>query len=174
MIAGLEIVQNAYVVGDLGVAARGFGAALGIGPFVGGGEIELSRHVYRGRAAAPIRLLGAMAQSGAMNIELVQLLSEGPCAFSEMFGGGAQGFHHVAAFAADYAGTVARLEGLGMAVVSAFEVPWGAPVCYLDARAAMGHMIEIYPEDATIRAMYAQVRDAAAGWDGAATFVPWA
>ena len=173
MIAGLEIVQNAYVVRDLEGAARRFQAAYGIGPCVGGAELELSRHVYRGSPAAPIRLRGAMVQSGGLNIELVQMVSEGPCAFTEMFARGEEGFHHVAAFTDDYAGTVARFAGLGMAVVSAFELPWGVPVCYIDARPTLGHMIEIYPEDATIRAMYAQVRDAAAAWDGATLMVPW-
>ena len=100
--------------------------------------------------------------------------SAGPCAFTEMFPAGAEGFHHVAAFTDDYAGTVARLAGMGMPVVSAFEVPWGVPICYIDARATMGHMIEIYPEDATIRAMYAHVKDAAAAWDGTTPMVPWA
>ncbi len=57
--------------------------------------------------------------------------------------------------------------------MSEFTVPWGAKICYIDARSHFGHMIELYPEDEIIRGMYRQARVAADGWDGARLIVPW-
>jgi len=51
---------------------------------------------------------------------------------------------------------------------------WGAQICYIDARREFGHMIELYPQDAVIRDMYRQARDAASGWDGSKLVIPWA
>jgi hypothetical protein len=61
----------------------------------------------------------------------------------------------------------------GYPVASEFSVPWGAKICYIDARPIFGHMIELYPEDPIIRDMYRQARDAVQGWDGTRLIVPW-
>jgi hypothetical protein len=58
-------------------------------------------------------------------------------------------------------------------VASEFTLAWGVQICYIDARHEFGHMIELYPQDAVIRDMYRQARDAAAGWDGSKLVIPW-
>jgi hypothetical protein len=166
------VVQNCYVVPDLEEACARFHALYGIGPFVGGAEVQLSEHYHRGRPVEPVRLRGVFVQSGDLNIELVQLLSDGPSAFRDMFAPGEGGFHHVAIFCQDYAGTRDRLVEQGCPVASSFTLSFGPEVCYVDARPSLGHMIELYPEDARIRALYAEARDAAANWDGRDLIVP--
>jgi hypothetical protein len=170
----LEIVQNCYVVRDLDEACARFRDRYGIGPFVGGAEAELDNHVYRGRPAPPIRLRGVFVQSGPLNIELVQILSDGPCAFTDMYRNGAEGFHHVAMFCPDYEATRDAWVAAGYAIASEFTVNWGAKICYVDARADMGHMIELYPEDPIIRAMYRQAAEAPKSWGGRDLIIPWA
>jgi len=172
--AALEIVQNCYVVRDLEEACARFHALYGIGPFVGGVEAELGDHVHRGRQAPPIRLRGVFVQSGPLNIELVQILSDGPCAFTDMVPAGAEGFHHVALFCPDYEATRDAWVAAGYEVASEFGTAFGARICYIDARADMGHMIELYPEHPVIRAMYRQAREAPRGWDGRDLIIPWA
>lgn len=156
----LHFVQNCYVVPDLDEACRRFHALYGLGPFVGGSEAVLENHVYRGAPAEPIRIRGVFVQSGALNVELVQVLSDGPSAFHDMFARGTGGFHHTAMFCADYARDRDALIAAGLPLVSEFTLPF-ATICYLDARASHGHMIELYPESAVIRDMYRQARDAA-------------
>lgn len=171
---GLEIVQNAYVVADLEAACAQFHEAYGIGPFIGGGEAELSEHVYRGSPAAPIRLTGVFVQSGQMNVELVQVLSEGPCAFTEMYPSGQQGFHHAAMFCEVYERQRDALVAAGYPVVSEFKVGLGAQICYVDTRSLNGHFLELYPEDLIIRAMYEHARLASVDWDGNGPLIrPW-
>lgn len=170
----VQIVQNCYVVRDLEAACARLQALYGIGPFVGGAEAELSEHVYRGVPAAPIRLRGVFVQSGDLNIELVQLLSDAPSAFHDMFANGAEGFHHVAMYCDDYAGERDRMIAEGYPLASEFTVAGIGRICYLDARDSLGHMLELYPESPVIRAMYTQAREAPKTWDGRALIIPWA
>ncbi|MDX1581773.1 MAG: VOC family protein, partial [Alphaproteobacteria bacterium] len=96
LINNAAIVQNCYVVRDLEQACARLHGMYGIGPFLGGAESALTSHHYRGREEEPIRIRGVFVQSGDLNIELVQLLSQGPSAFHDMFPDGGEGFHHVA------------------------------------------------------------------------------
>jgi hypothetical protein len=173
MIKPLEIVQNAYVVRDLDAACIQFNRLLGVGPFVGGTEFELSSHVYRGRAADSIKLRIAFVQSGDLNLELVQLMSGAPSAFHDMFSPDQQGFHHQAIFCDDYRAQRDDFVAQGCPVASEFTVPWGAQICYIDARHLVGHMIELYPQDAVLADLYSQAREAARAWDGKDLIIPW-
>ncbi len=169
-----RIVQNCYVVADLEEGCARFNRLFGIGPFVGGNSFELGDHVYRGRPAPPVAMRGVFVQSGDLNIEIVEVNSRTPSAFADMFGAGEEGLHHVAMFCDDYAASRDRFVAAGMPVASEFVLGFGPQICYIDARQPLGHMIELYPENAIIRGMYAQARDAAARWDGRQLIVPWA
>ena len=175
MIPGscIDIVQNAYVVRDLEEACARLHRLHGMGPFVGGGEGTLSDHVYRGVATDPIRIRGVFVQSGELNVELVQLLSDTPSAFHDMYPDSGEGFHHTAMFCAEYEATRDAWVAEGYPVASEFETAFGAKICYVDARRTHGHMIELYPENVIIRGMYAEARQAVAAWDGKTLIVPW-
>lgn len=168
-----RIVQNCYVVPDLDHACAQMHQLYGIGPFLGGQPAELRDHVYRGRPAQPIRYRSVFVQSGELNVELIQPLSPAPSAFHDMFPDGGPGFHHVAVFCTDYASERDAFVAAGFPVASEFTAGVGAQICYIDARGVLGHMIELYPEHAAIRAKYRQTRDAAAAWDGSQLIIPW-
>lgn len=168
------IVQNCYVVRDLDEACARFHARFGIGPFLGGGSFDLGTHRYRGQEAEPIRIRGVFAQSGPLNIELIQPLSDGPSAFRDMFPNGGEGLHHIAMFCEDYESERDAWVAAGCPVASECDLSLGATICYIDARHEFGHMLELYPEHATIRAMYQQAVDAADNWDGRQLIIPWA
>ena len=168
------IVQNAYVVRDLDEACVRFHERYHVGPFVGGTEFELGTHIYRGRPGASVRVRGVFVQAGLLNVELIQVLSEAPSAFHDMFPSGEEGLHHVAMFCDDYESQRDARVMAGHPVASEFTLAWGVQICYIDARRELGHMIELYPEDAVIRDMYRQARDAASGWDGSKLVIPWA
>lgn len=174
MNAPLAIVQNAYVVSNLERACDRFHRLFGVGPFVGGGEGVLTDHVYRGQPAESIRIRGVFVQSGELNIELIELVSDAPSAFHDMFGGdGKEGLHHSAVFAADYDTAKQRFVDQGYPVASEFSFS-GRRICYVDTRPLLGQMIEIYPDLPLIRAMYAQAREAAQARPGELALLPWA
>lgn len=166
------IVQNCYVVRDLEEGCARFHRLYGIGPFVGGAIMELTEHIYRGHPAPAIRLRAAFGQAGDINIELVELVSTAPNAFRDMFPEGSEGFHHIAMFSDDFAATCRHFAGLGHPLVSEACLLPGIKVGFIDARKSIGHMIELYPENAIIRAVFRQIRDAADSWDGQSLIIP--
>lgn len=172
-ISPLEYVQICYVVENLEAACEKFHTMFGVGPFVGGGEVILDNHTYRGQPADPIVLRGVFVQSGDMNIELIELVSKGPSAFRDMYPGRQHGVHHAAIFCEDYAVSRDRFVAQGMPLASEFETAFGAKICYIDAREHTGHMFELYPENGIIREMYARTRFEADHWDRSQLIVPW-
>jgi len=167
------LVQMAYLVPDLEAACAELNRAYGWGPFIGGAEGVLADHTYRGQPAPPIRIKGVFVQSGDLNIELVEVLSDAPSAFHEILGDDGQPvLHHAATFAPDYSATRDHLVAQGYPVVSEFGFT-GHQICYVDTRSLLGHMTEIYPDLPLIRAMYAEAREAAAARPGAMTITPF-
>jgi hypothetical protein len=171
--AGLNFVQICYVVPNLEQACAEFHAMFGIGPFIGGGEVVLDRHTYRGEAADPIVVRGVFGQSGDLNVELLELVSTSPSAFRDVFPGRQGGVHHAAIFCDDYVQARDGFSDRGMSIVSEFETDFGARICYIDTRERLGHMLELYPENDIIRGMYARTRYEAEHWDRAKLIIPW-
>lgn len=172
-VTKLKFVQVCYVVENLEKACADFHAMFGIGPFVGGGEVVLDNHIYRGDEVDPIVLRGVFGQSGDINVELVELVSNGPSAFRDMFPDRQHGLHHAAIFCDDYTQMCDDFISRGMVLASEFKTDFGAKICYIDAREQMGHMLELYPEHEIIREMYARTRYEAEYWDGSRLIVPW-
>ena len=172
-ILPVTLVQTAYLVPNLEAGCAALNRAFGWGPFLGGTEGVLADHTYRGAPAEPIRIRGVFVQTGAINVEVIEVVSDAPSAFHEMLRDDGQPvLHHCATFAADYAGTRDHLVAQGYPVVSEFGFA-GHRICYVDTRPLIGFMTEIYPELPIIRAMYAEAREAAAASPGDAAITPF-
>jgi hypothetical protein len=165
--------QIAYVVRDLDEACRQFSRIYGIGPFLAYDVMTLGDHVYRGKPASPIRLRAAFGQSEDLNVELIQLFSEAPSAFHDMFPSGETGLHHMAMFCDDYAGMKAQLAAQGFEVASEFARLGGQKVCFVDMRKSLGHMLELYEAGADLVKFYARVRQMSDDWDGKEAMISW-
>lgn len=161
---GLRIVQFAWVVPNLEAAARAWYALQGVGPFLVNRNLKLTDPHHRGRPAVT-RFSTAVAQSGDVQIELVEQHDVSPSAYRDTVPLGATAFHHVAIIAADYEDALAHYTDRGQSVAahgSFGEMRY----CYVDTFAELGHMIEIVEDKPGIRAFFAAVRKAAERWDG--------
>lgn len=159
-ILPVTLVQMAFLVPNLEQGCAALHRAYGWGPFLGGGEGVLADHTYREQPADPIRIRGVFVQTGAINVEVIEVLSDAPSAFHEMLRPDGQPvLHHCATFAPDYEATRDHLVAQGFAVVSEFGFA-GDPICYVDTRPLLATMTEIYPELPIIRAMYAETVEA--------------
>ena len=159
-----DIIQYAWVVPDLEAAARQWHAALGVGPFLVNRNLKLTDPRYRGQPAAA-RFSTAVAQSGDVQIELIEQHDDAPSAYRDTVPKGASGFHHVAFIEADFAAAVARLTDQGHAVAA--DGRFGdMRYAYVDTSATLGCMVEIVEDKPAIRAFFEAVRKAAARWDG--------
>jgi hypothetical protein len=172
-ILPVTLVQMAFLVPNLEEGCAALNRAYGWGPFLGGTEGVLADHVYRGQPADPIRIRGVFVQTGAINVEVIEVVSDAPSAFHEMLRDDGQPvLHHCATFAADYEGTRDHLVAQGYPVVSEFGFA-GRRICYVDTRPLLGYMTEIYPDLPVIRAMYAETVEATAARPGAADIRPF-
>lgn len=157
-----SIVQNAYVVTDIHRAMETWRSVYGLGPFF---LLENARveSLHRG-APVTLELSIAMAQAGALNVELIQQLNDSPSCYRDVYPAGG-GFHHVCMIVKDFDKTVARYQEQG------FELSLEADIgiyrfVYVDTYEALGCHTELVEDAAPIRQLYAQVRDAAQDWDG--------
>jgi Glyoxalase/Bleomycin resistance protein/Dioxygenase superfamily len=172
-ILPVTLVQMPYLVPNLEAGCAALNRAYGWGPFLGGTEGTLADHTYRGEPAEPIRIRGVFVQTGAINVEVIEVVSDSPSAFHEMLRPDGQPvLHHCATFAADYTGTRDHLVAQGYPVVSEFGFA-GHRICYVDTRPLLGYMTEIYPDLPIIRAMYAETVAATAARPGSATISPF-
>jgi hypothetical protein len=172
-ILPVTLVQMAYLVPDLAVGCAALNSAFGWGPFLGGAEGVLADHAYRGEPAEPIRIRGVFVQTGAINVEVIEVVSTAPSAFHEVLRADGQPvLHHCATFAADYEGTRDHFVAQGFPVVSEFGFA-GRRICYVDTRAMLGFMTELYPDLPIIRAMYAETVAAAAERRGDPAITPF-
>lgn len=165
-----RVVQIAYHVPDLDKAVAAFHCRFGVGPFLVRRRIALGEVRYRGTPAA-LAISVAHAQWGPVQLELVTQHDNRPSAFRDAFPPDAEGLHHVAIAPEDHAAMVAHYAAQGFPVVTELVTPEGRGAAYVDARPALGHMVEIYRVNPSLHALYARVSALAAQWDGAALVV---
>ena len=156
-------VQIAYAVDDVERAAASFADRFGAGPFFVRNHPPFEATHDDGPAV--FNHSSAYGQWGHMQIELVQIGECSPASLHRLVSA-QPGIHHVATFVESLIDERARLEALGMRCVMHATTASGLQFAFFDARAELGHLLEIYePADSVLR-LYSKVRDAAIDWDG--------
>jgi hypothetical protein len=158
-------VQVGYVVNDVFEAAARFSARHGAGPFFVLEHIPCVEVLYRGQPGT-FDHSAAYGQWGELMVELFVQHDDEPSAVREMYAAGQEGLHHMAYFVDDQPAVAAQLEALGFPQA---QIGWAngrTRFAFHDARAELGHYIEIYPGAPGTKAFYKMVRDAAQHWDG--------
>lgn len=160
--------QIAYFVPDAAEAARAHHRTFGSGPFFLLEHIALARSEHRG-VPHPLDHSSAYGQWGELMVEFVQQNNADPSAYHDVYprGSGGQGLHHVALFVDDLAAAVERHVAAGRPLAQWAETATGTAFAFVDARAELGYMLELYEPGEQISGFYAIVSAAAQGWDGA-------
>ena len=152
-------VQIAYAVDDVRRAARRW-SNRGVGPFFVREHIELVDVRVRGMAAT-FDHSSAYAWWGSTMVELICQHDGGAAPLVS-----SSGLHHVAHFVDDVAVSGAALVTGGHAEALYARTAAGMAFSMHDARAELGHYIEIYEPTPRLRAFYDMVRVAADEWSG--------
>ena len=158
-------VQIAYAVPDVRAAARTWADLWGAGPFFVREHIPVADVVYRGQPGV-FDHSSAYGQWGDVMVELVQDHGTGPSAVRDVYTREESGLHHLAYFVDDLDATAARLADVGYPLAMSATSRGGVRFHFVDARSTHGHMLELYEPSVHLRAFYAAVAAAAAGWDG--------
>ncbi|MBA4354518.1 MAG: methylmalonyl-CoA epimerase [Novosphingobium sp.] len=162
---GPHLMQVAFIVDDVEAAAKAWIATTGIGPFFMVPHIQLSEMTYRGAPGEGLDFSVALAQSGGMQVELIQQHCDRPSAYRDTIAKGTQGFHHFCIYTDDYDATRQRYVDQGFAV--AVDSKFGEMrFCYVDTSPSLGCMIEIVERNEVQSEAFTAIAQGAADWDG--------
>ncbi|MEW1718247.1 VOC family protein [Streptomyces sp. NPDC093109] len=158
-----RIAQIGYVVHDLR-AAMDFWVAQGVGPWFYQEPVELDWFRYRG-ADSGMKMAAALANSGDIQIELIQPLNDEPSLYKDFLDAGHEGAQHVAYWSEDYQQLYDRALSLGYTVAQEGAIR-GGRFAYLDTETHPGTVIEISDIGGAKGELFATLREMAAAWDG--------
>ena len=155
--------QMGYIVRDIDAAIATW-LALGVGPwYVLRGQQQSG--IHRGEPCT-VTLSVAFANSGEMQVELIQQDDDGPSIYTEFLGSGHEGFHQLAWWTDDFESTMAMVEQAGWPVVWSGGEAGSVRYAYVEPAAGPAAIVEIMELTDASRGMAELVRRAAAGWDG--------
>jgi hypothetical protein len=161
------ITQNGYVVRDIHAALKHWIDALGVGPWFLSEHVPFDAFSYRGEPSnADVAI--ALANSGPLQIELIQQHNDAPSMYRDFLAAGREGLQHVAYWTDDIEGDLAKALKLGYRIGQ--EGSLGGPrgrFVYLDTEAGFaGTVVELSDKSGAKGKMFRMIRDAADGWDG--------
>jgi hypothetical protein len=118
--------------------------------------------------ARPFDHSSAYGQWGSLMVELVVQHNADDSALHEMFphGSGREGLHHAALFVDDLEAAIARFEAEAAPLAQLSVTAGGTAFAFVDTRASLGHMLELYEPTEQLAGFYDFVAAAAQGWDG--------
>ena len=159
-----NIFQVAWIVNDLESSIRCWIQSARVVPFFIIPHPTLSKLQYRGHAST-LDISVAVAQAGAVQVELIEQHGEGPSPYRDVFAKGQEGMHHMCATTSDFDAEIARYQGEECEIVGqgAFA---DTRFAYVETRARLGFMMEIFDDHSSIKPVFKPVADAAVGWDG--------
>ena len=161
-----DVRQNGYVVRDIQAALAHWTEVLGVGPFWLFDEAPVEEFRYRGEPSDLVASI-ALAQSGPLQIELIQQRNDAPSMYRDFLAAGHEGLQHIAYWTEDFDRDLGRILGLGHEVGQAGQVggPEGRFV-YLATEAHPGTVVELSEISGPKGAFFRHIAEAARDWDG--------
>ncbi len=157
------IRQIGYIVDDIDAALAAW-VDLGVGPWFVMRGIQI-RATYRGqRCATTISM--ALANSGEMQLELIQQEDDTPSIYTEFLQDHGPGYHQLAYWTEDFETTMASVREAGWPIVWLGDEDVGTRFAYVEPPNSPARVIEIMENNEITAGMGKFVRDAAADWDG--------
>lgn len=160
--------QNGFVVRDIAAAMRHWTEVCGIGPFFHIEEQPVDGFRHRGEPS-DVKISVALAQSGDIQIELIQQRNSGRSAFRDFLDAGREGLQHVGFWTDEFDRDLRRARERGLEVLQSGRSGSGAAderFVYFTAQAHPGTIIELSETAGRKGTLFRAVAEAARGWDG--------
>jgi catechol 2,3-dioxygenase-like lactoylglutathione lyase family enzyme len=158
------ITQNGYVVRDIEAAMRHW-VSLGVGPWFYMERAPIERFTFRGQPSE-VHISIALANSGTLQIELIQQRNEAPSMYREFLQAGREGLQHIAYWTDDFDRDMRKALALGWRVGQSGEVGADGRFAYFDTEAHPGTVIELSEKSGRKGVMFRRIREASESWDG--------
>lgn len=159
------IRQNGYVVSDIERAMDHWSRVLGVGPFFYVEQAPIKNYRYRGDAFE-CHLSVAFANSGPLQIELIQPRNDVPSMYRDFMRAGHSGLQHVAYWTTSYDADLARLASQGFKPVMSGEAGEHGRFVYFDTEYHPGTVTELSEISGRKGEIYRLIREASESWDG--------
>ena len=160
-----EIRQLGYVVHDIEAAMDYWSKTLGVGPWFYNPKVPIETYRYNGQAHAPHNSV-ALANSGFVQVELIQTRNDVPSMYRDFLQAGRTGLQHVAYWTNDYDADLERLLRQGFKPVMSGEVGQNGRFIYFDTEYHPGTVIELSEVAGPKGKMFDLIRAASETWDG--------
>jgi len=164
-----EIRQLGYVVNDIEASMDYWHRELGVGPWYYNPRVPIVDYRYRGESYE-VHNSVALANSGPMQVELIQTRNDVPSMYRDFLRSGQTGLQHIAYWTDRYDADLERLQRQGMTVVMSGEVGERGRFCYFDVPAHRGahpgSVIELSEVAGPKGRMFDLIRNSSHGWDG--------
>jgi hypothetical protein len=161
-----HVRQNGYVVRDIKSAMDHWINVLGVGPWFYIEDVKTDWFKHRG-ADSNVKMSIALANSGDLQIELIQQRNDATSMYKEFLDAGHEGLQHMAYWTEDYQTLYDHALALGYKV--GHEGAIGGEqgrFAYFDTQSHPGSVIEISDISGTKGKTFAYVKKAASNWDG--------
>ena len=164
-----EIRQAGYVVPDIEAAMDYWSRVLGVGPWFYNPRVPIVNYRYDGQAYQPHNSV-ALANSGPLQMELIQMRNDVPSMYRDFVRAGNWGLQHVAYWTEAYDADLARLTAQGFVVKMSGEVGERGRFCYFAETESAGRhpgtVIELSEVAGPKGKLFRLIREASQGWDG--------
>ena len=160
-----EMRQVGVVVRDLDATIRHWVDVCGVGPWFHTDRLAFSSFTYRGRRYDDIHVSAAFANSGDVQIELLQQRCATPSMYRDFLAAGREGVQHWSSWPENYRELYDRAVAAGYEVGQEGTSNRG-PFVYFLREGHAGSVIEMAEMTPARSRIFGIIRDAARGWDG--------
>ena len=159
------ITQNGYVVRDIEAAMRHWIEVIGVGPWFYVERAPIEDFRYQGEPS-PVDVSIALANSGALQIELIQQRNEAPSMYRDFLAAGHEGLQHVAYWTRTFDDDLHRILDAGYAIGQSGHVGTPGRFIYFQTEAHPGTVVELSEISGPKGRMFERIAEAAHNWDG--------
>lgn len=156
--------QNGYVVRDIEAAMQHWSSQLGIGPWFYLPDLAPKDFRYRGQPS-PATMSVAFANTGNLQIELIQPLNDAPSAYRDFLAAGREGLQHLSSWEENLEQIIRRAADHGIGIYHEGRLG-GARFVYFATETHPGTVYEVAAPDERTWELFRKVREAALSWDG--------
>jgi hypothetical protein len=158
--------QNGYVVRDINAAMDHWVKVMGVGPWFYIENVKTDWFRHRGQDS-PVAMSIALANSGDLQIELIQPRNDAPSLYKEFLDAGHEGLQHMSYWTDDYQGLYDKALSLGYQVGHEGQIGGEkGRFAYFDTQAHPGTVVEISDISGAKGPFFDHVRKVARDWDG--------
>lgn len=166
-----NVRQNGYVVRDIEAAMAHWTEVLGVGPFYYIEQVDVENFTYKGKPS-DAKLSIALANSGDLQIELIQQRNDAPSMYMDFLNAGNEGLQHMAYWSLNFQADYDRLLKDGYTVGQSGEIGENGRFVYFETESHPGTVIELSDISGPKGSFFKHIAETAANWDGSRPIRP--